>query len=244
MLGAKAETEMRHVIAGIRELSEKAKETGVALVLPSQERLDELGELLESFPPDAIREGLKVRDGKAYGTLRERGAIVKRNFENRSEIAKLLVLCARMGEDERKAALGAIAAGAVREPLRITTLAPPDRAKLLKFMKRSGIPCVLEGDMLCAPPADAAMGEVRLEMPGRLVWVEESAKPTLEANLRRMRDLNAHIQLKNAERQIKVFTEDEESRFAELQREYLGLLKEQDEILREYNLEDGISVKR
>ena len=53
-----------------------------------------------------------------------------------------------------------------------------------------------------------------------------------------MVQVNSLIQLRNAERQIKVFDSREEDEFSALQRQYLELLKEQDELLREYNEEE------
>jgi hypothetical protein len=236
---------LRRVSSNAEELADRANAAGIRLVYPGQDMLDELAEALDSFPPDAIREGLKVRDGRAYQTLKERGMIVKRNYENRFEIAKLLIIASKMGESEREAVLGAIASGAVPGPIPASTLDETGRARLARFMRRCGLACAISGAELHPVPDEAAgpapAKEIRISMPNRSVWVSESSRERLEANLRKMERLNACIQLKNAERQIKVFSEEEESTFASLQKEYLDLLKEQDEVLREFNEEDTIS---
>lgn len=245
VLGQKPDGELRRVSAVAGEFADKAKAAGVRLVYPNQERLDCYAKDLEAFPADALREGLKVRDGRAYQTLKERGMIVKKNYENRAEIAKLLILIARMNNDEGDALAAAIASGVVNAPMKASSLDGPSREKLARFLRRCGIMCAVSGDGLApADGADDSDGkEIRVEMPNRWVWVSEGSKERLEENLKRMNDLNARIQLKNAERQIKVFSDEEEEHFASLQKDYLGLLKEQDELLKEFNEEEGLSVK-
>lgn len=234
---------MRRVAANAEELSDKAKGAGVRLIFPNQTKLDEYAEALEAFPPDAIREGMKIRDGRAYQTLKERGMIVKSNFENRSEIAKLLILVAGMPKTERDAIEAAIAAGAVDTPVSLPSVDGQALRKLSMFMRRCGIMCCVSEASLAPAPAEGVEKEARVELPNRWVWVSEGSKTLLEENLRKMQSLNAKIQLKNAERQIKSFSEEEEGVFATLQKEYLDLLKEQDELLREFNAEDSLVVK-
>jgi hypothetical protein len=244
ILNQKPDGELRRVSALAGEFEDKAKSAGVRLIYPNQERLDCYAKELEAFPADAIREGLKVKDGRAYQTLKERGMIIKKNYENRAEIAKLLILIARMGKDEGDALANAIASGGISAPLRASTLDEGSRAKLARFLRRCGIMCALSGEELSPAGGDGeGEKEIRIEMPSRCVWVSEDSRKPLEENLKKMNDLNARIQLKNAERQIKVFTEEEETLFASLQKDYLDLLKEQDELLREFNKEEGLSVK-
>lgn len=243
VLGAKPDVELRRVTAHAEELSDKAKSAGVRLIYPNQTKLDEYAEALEAFPVDAIREGMKIRDGRAYQTLKERGMIVKGNFENRSEIAKLLILIAGMPRDEKAALEAVVAAGAIEAPINLASMDEQAGKRLARFMRRCGISCIVSGQTLAPAPDDGVEKEARVELPNRWVWVSEGSKALLEENLRKMQSLNAKIQLKNAERQIKVFSEEEEGVFATLQREYLGLLKEQDELLKEFNEEDALSAK-
>ncbi|MFZ5500699.1 MAG: hypothetical protein ACOY58_02145, partial [Candidatus Micrarchaeota archaeon] len=234
--------DIARIASSAAELSDKAKASGVEIVLPGQRRLDELAKALDDFSPEEMREGLKVRDGMAFQTLKDRGMIVKRNFENRFEIAKLAILTARMGADERKALSEILASGALASPLDITTLTESDRKRLARIMRRCGIECVAGGKGLEPALGKDSEKESRLHISNRPVWVGQLSKPKLEANLKTMESLNARIQLKNAERQLRAFTEQEETDFAELQKQYLDLLKEQDELLKDYNEEENLSV--
>ena len=233
---------LRHIISNQAELASKAKAASIELVMPNQNALDSLGKQLESFPPDSIREGLKVRDGKAYQVLRERGLIVMKNHMNRLEIAKLSVAIAKAAGPEREAVIAAVRSGSLSSPIALESLDEQGVKGIARFLRRCGLCCVSSGRQI-SPSPEPTEKEVRLDVSNRSVWVSESAKGELEKNLERIKAINATIQLRNAERQIKAFSEDEESRFASLQKEYLDLLKQQDEILREFNEEERISVK-
>src|SRR5512143_571646 len=230
------DSSLKHITSNQAELAARVKAASIELAIPNQGKLDELGKQLESFPPDAIREGLKVRDGKAYNVLRERGLIVKRNHENRLEIAKLSIAVAKASREERDALLAVIRSGSLGAGIALGSLDQKSVEAMARFMRRFGLPCVASGQSL-SPSPEAGEKEIRLDFSNRTVWVKEEAKPLLEDNLKRMHTINATIQLRNAERQIKSFSDDEESRFAVLQKEYLDLLKQQDEILREFNEE-------
>jgi len=80
-------------------------------------------------------------------------------------------------------------------------------------------------------------------MRSRNVWVSREIKEKLDSNMKRIEEINPEIQLRNAQRHIKVFNEEEEKLFASLQEEYLKLLKEQDELLSDFNEEEKLSVK-
>jgi len=242
VLGMHALEELGPIISNLESLNAKAKDAGVEIVLPDQKRFEELGKDLAGFSPQDIREGLKIRDGQAYQALKDRGMIVKKHQENRFEIAKMCILMSTMENDQRKALSVAVKEGALAGNVSIGSLDEMDRKKLARFLRRCGISCAVSKEEL-APALEDEEKEVRIEVSNRNVWISESSKALLEENLRRINTVNARIQLKNAERQIKVFDTEEENLFASLQREYLDLLKEQDELLKEYNGEEKRPLK-
>ncbi|MEW6723172.1 MAG: hypothetical protein AB1324_07950 [Candidatus Micrarchaeota archaeon] len=241
VLGEEAGAEHRAVSAGAKSLRDKASAAGVHLVFPAQARLEELESALESVPPDSIRESLKIRDGKVYALLRERSVILKKNYENRAEIAKISIILSMMAPAESAGLAEAVKAGSMSVPAGVGSLDESGRRRLARVMTRCGFPCSARGESLV--PSEDAEKEARIEFSNRVVWVSEVSKGVLEENLRRMQALNSRIQLKNAERQIKVFSEEEETHFATLQREYLDLLKQQDELLKDYREEEKLAVR-
>ena len=143
-----------------------------------------------------------------------------------------------LGKDEREAVAGALRAGELDGPLRVETAEPVTRKKLARFMRRCGIGCRLSGNMLVAD-SDAADDEVRMVVSNDAVWVSEEVRERLEDNLKNLHAISSKVQLRNAERQVRVFSEHEEKEFETLQHEYLQLLKEQDELLKEFYEEEN-----
>ncbi|VVC04872.1 Uncharacterised protein [Candidatus Bilamarchaeum dharawalense] len=234
-------SELRSVEANWFELSSKAKIAGIELIYPNQRKLDALAKILSGFTKDEVKESIKIRKGRPYEVLHERGTIVKTNYENRFEIAKLCLMAAKMKIDDRKALLDVIAAGCLAKPLRVESLDESGRKKLSRIMKRCGLGLNdFEKEYMPAHPGDH---EEKIEVSNRMVWVSHKAIQKIQDNLKKINDINSKIQLKNAERQIRTFGDDEEGHFNTLQQEYLFLLKEQDELLKGYWEEEKISVQ-
>lgn len=219
-----------------------SKVGSMEIVYPNQRKLDELGRELEKVPAPEMKQAIKTRSGPAYKILCERGQIVKSNHENRFEIAKLCMLTNSMSIEERKAILDAVRCGAVAGPIKVESLSSEDRMKLSKFMQRCGMMCAIAADELVPKQAENGK-EIKLEVSNRSVWVDESVKPRLEENMKKISQLNASIQLKNALRQVNHFNDEEEHSFATLQKEFLDLLKQQDELLKDFNEEEKVVLK-
>lgn len=242
VLGLACEEELNEILSSASGLERKVRAAGIRIVFPKQNKLDELGSKLGDFPPERIKEEIQKRSGEIYEILIERGVLIKENFENRLEIAKLFLIIARAGREEREALTNTIAVGVINEPLTVETLRIEDKQKLVKFLRRCRILCLLSENKLL-PTEENEEKEVYMEVLNRSVWVSQEKKEKLEKNLNRIKEITPDIQLKNAQRHVKIFSEEEEDHFAALQKEYLELLKEQDELLHEYDEEGKLSVR-
>jgi hypothetical protein len=238
-LGADCGKELRAITSNASEIAAKARAAGVDMIFPNETRLLELGGALSAFSPQQMKEALLARAGPAYGLLMQRGVLVKQNYENRFEIAKLSLALAHMPSHDRDIMTAIVRSGSFEGTLQLTFTREQLVGDAAKYMRRCGIGCAASGRSLTADP-QAARGEVRMDLANRNVWVTEAVKSQLEENLKKIGALNAGIQLKNAERQIKQFSEPEEEEFVALQRQFLDLLKQQDELLREFNEEDNV----
>jgi len=205
--------------------------------LPNQKKLDEFAASLSTYTPEQMKEALASRSGKAYETLQERGAIVKQNYENRVEIAKLMMEMQKLTADERAGLSGAISDGNVTESILLSSSDDAGRVRIARFMRRCGIACMASGKDIVA--GEDGWNEVRLIISNRAVWVREDVRAKLEDNLKKTQGVSMKVQLRNAERQVLVFDETQEKDFETLQKEYLELLKEQDELLKDFNREEG-----
>jgi len=233
--------ELKLIEKNLADLADKAKVASIVLVYPNQRKLDALAKIMNGFSKDEIKRAIKAREGKPYEILHERGAIVKANYENRFEIAKLCLIAAKMKPEDKKALLDVIAAGCLAKPLKLESLDDSEKKKLAQIMKRCGLGLAeFEKEFM---PTNHEEAEVKVELSNRMVWVNPKMVKQIEENLKRISEINSKIQLKNAERQIRVFGDEEEGHFNTLQKDYLGLLKEQDELLKSYWDEEKISVK-
>jgi hypothetical protein len=244
----KAELEFKRAVLGEQcddELKRAGKEAdalaartkGVAIVLPNQRKLDDLGKVLSGYDANELREALKTKAGPAYDALMQRGAMVKANNENRFEIAKLSLELRRLKGDDKAHAVDILRFGAIFGPLKLPSADDAALGRIARLMRRCGIPCMKSGSEIV--PGGEPEAEVKMLVSNRTVWVSEEVRRKLEDNLARTRQISMKVQLRNAERQVLTFDEKQENDFVALQHEYLQLLKEQDELLKEFNEEEG-----
>lgn len=222
-------------------LSEQMKKAGIELIQPNKVKIKEFDEKLSGFPQEEILDSVKTKNGDVYNLLAERGKIIKRNFENRSNIAKISLLASKL-DTERKAALyKAIDHEAFETTVDLKDWDEKARMRFVNLLRRIGLDVGLDEHSLSAGK-NGVIEEKLVELSGVTVWVSDDVSSQLNKNLELMSELNKKIQLKNAERQIKSFSDDEEKEFLILQQDYLKLLKEQDDLIKDFKDEDSISV--
>jgi len=244
VLGANCDAELQTLAAEAAKISATLKSAGVELAVPNDKQLGEYGKELEGFAPEQLKEAMKTRSGEAYEALSKRGEIVKRNQDNRLEIAKLSIALSRLLPKERDPLMNAIRLGTLENKVELKSPDDQHRKAITRFMRRCGIACRLSGNLIIpAEEEEDLEREVKLTVSNRTVWVSEGVKAQLEENMQKISNINPRIQLKNAERQVKLFSDAEERDFASLQRQYLELIKERDELLRPFMEEENLSVK-
>jgi hypothetical protein len=112
-------------------------------------------------------------------------------------------------------------------------------SKIAALLGRIGLNCrIEEGSLVASEQSD----EVEVEIANKKVWVSACRLELLNKNKESLYNISSKIQLKNAVRQIKEFSEEEEKEFAAMQNEYLKLLKEQDELLKDFYEEEHIKL--
>jgi len=233
------EERLQAVQRQVDSLSERISRAGVRIAVPDEIAILRLNDSLAGRPAKELAEAMSKRAGDVYGILAVRGALIKRNFENRENIAKLAILMCGLQKDVREALADAVRKGALEQPIPILKGEDALGGRIAHVLGRLGMPAVIENGSLVKSPVSP---EVVVQIQSRKVWVTPEVNEKLSANIRKIQELSPKIHLKNAVRQIKEFDEAEEKDFVAIQNEYLGLLKEQDELLREFNEEGKISV--
>ena len=169
--------------------------------------------------------------------------LLKKNYESSRDLAKLLILLSNVTvPDMRYKLMEIMQQGAIKEAVAVQC----DRSsveKITSLFNRLGISASLseDGQMLSDSPSDSK--EIPFVISNKKVWVSAESADKLNENLSKIKELSPQLQWKNAQRQIKDFSDDEEEEFMDLQKKYLDLLKEQDEILKEFFEEEKLAVK-
>ncbi len=194
-------------------------------------------------PREDLEAATKVRDGALYELLKQRTILTRKNLENRLEVAKLSILASKLETAERKTLAIVVTDGRIVAPLSISTLPEPERALLARVLRRCGIPCSFSKGAV-VPTDSLEVQELSMEVGGKRIWISAERASLMRENLKKIPAISTKIQLKNAERQIRTFPPEEEKEFETLQHSYLTLLKEQDEIVKEYSDEEMLSAKK
>ena len=233
------ESRLSAVQKQLDSLAERISAAGVEIAVPDEVAIKRLNEALSGRSAKDIAEAMQKRNGEVYGPLATRGALIKRNFENRENITKLALLMCGLQKDVRESLANQVREGSLSRPVPILKGEEALGNKIALVLGRLGMPAVVRDGGLVA---SSGTEEVPVELRGRRVWVTPQVREKLGANIQKIKELSPKIHLKNAVRQIKAFDEGEEKDFVAIQNEYLGLLKEQDELLRDFTEENNLSV--
>ncbi len=236
-IGGDCEEELKSISEALNSALSKASSSGIDLVVPKQGRIEDIESLLKDMPAQDVRDALKNKSGEAYALLTERAGISSANSQNRFEIAKLLLTLSKMDDVERANIANAIKSGKVDEPLKVGSLKDHERVKLVRLLYRCGISCALEDAQI--EDGEPQEKDFPVSVQNQNVWVNHETRKQLEENLKKMEVLGSELQVRNAKRHVLTFSEEEESKYASLQAEYLELLKQQDELLKDYHAESS-----
>lgn len=224
-----AEADLRSVQGQLDSLSARMDASGVKVAIPNEHEIARLNQLLSACPPKELAECIAKRQGASYELLSSRGALIKRNYEERESIAKLALLLARLQKDVRDSLAEQVRKGKLEAPIPILKGEETLGREIALVMGRLGMPAEVNDGFLSPAPSHP---EVVIQLQNRRVWVTPDVRDKLSENLKLIADISPKIQVKNAVRHVRIFSDEEEKEFADLQNEYLKLLKQQDELLK------------
>lgn len=238
----------------IGDFNDKFSKVQLLVVMPKENKINEFNEQLKNFKDNEIFEGLKNKKGRAYEILAAKGTIIKENFDNRVDVAKVNIFVNGL-TNKNKEIVGKIHEiiknGSATSNILLENVDEQECIVLTRLLKRIGIEVKLSGNMLSdgyelnnghttiqENSGRELIEEVSILIENKKIWVANKHAETVLAHQQKLKHISTRIQLRNAERQIKVFNDDEEKEFDELQQNYLNALKELDEILKNFNEEE------
>ncbi len=219
----------------------KLEKAHLELIVPFEEKIEELNRQLGGYTAREIIGALESRSGELYSLLAERGKIIKKNHAARTEIAKLSIVLARLPDGLRDSLKAAVRKGSITEPVLLNGCGSDVSGRMLRLLNRVGVPAVIVEGKLTGEGVTET--EVMFRFDSENVWVSKEKQEQLSKNIERMEKISRRIQFKTAERQIRVFEGEEEDNFRNLQKEYLELLKERDSLLDDFRSEESMSFK-
>lgn len=212
----------------------------ITLTIPNQDKIADYTQKLVEYTNEEIISALSSKTGEVYDLLKQRGKYLKNNYENRENIAKLSILLAKIDKQTTESILTAVRTGTISSPISFKKTDEFHKDRISLFLQRMGVKQQLEDT---AKDDESDVSEVVVEISNRKVWVSKKLSERLSEILKKMQDINPKLQLKNAERQIREFDDEEEKQFSSMQQEYLKLLKEQDVLLKDFYDEDKIEIE-
>ena len=235
------EKELAVIHNKIASIQAKLTENQIPIVMPYQEEIEILTERLKNVNHTMILTALQAKKGAVYELLTLRGTILKNNFEKRTDIAKLLLLMNSFSTNMKTDVYTAIKKGKITGEIGCSE----DESKkklLMKLFWRIGIVSYVDGNSITAQKTEHNQEEEMqiVLQDNKKVWITQSKQTILYEVEEKLKRISAKIQLKNAERQVKVFDESEEKEFSDIQNEYLRLLKDRDAVLNEFYNEEVV----
>lgn len=224
---------LRDTNAKLESVKSKLDKAGLSVVVPNEAKINELTEKINEENHDSFVMAIKSKSGPLYEVIAERGALMKKNFESRDEIGKINVFIHKLDASTKKSVREAVSSGTFYGTDLSGIKEEKTKIRLCKIMRRLGI------SGLESEEVNSLGEEVEINLGGSKVWVSPKLVEDVKKNFDSIQSLNAKIQLKNAERQIRTFNEEEEKEFAKIQSDYLALLKSQDTLLKDYHEESA-----
>lgn len=226
------------------ELLYKLKKAEIRFCMLNSAKISDLQSKLSNFSIEEQAKALKSRYGETFDILRERSQYLKENLENKESIAKLLIILSSVKDMETRDRFAEILEnGKVQESVPVEGCDSETIKVIVILFNRLGISCSVSEDGTQVLAGRGEEHEKLFVISNRKVWVAQDVAEKLSTNLSNIEKISPPLQWKNAQRQIKELTEDEEKEFADLQRKYLDLLKEQDELLKGTNDEEKFIIE-
>ncbi len=211
----------------INKIEELENEIGYEIVLPYEEKINELDKKIKEFSIKDQIEAIKTKKGQLYELIKEKGNLIKKNLENKDEIEELNKIIHSLTILEiKKELINQIKKGEIDinlEELNIIKI-----QEIFNALNKAGIKCKINGKNLGKEGKD--FEEEKIVIKNKTFWLEKEKANEVKRVLEEYEKISVKIQLKNVERQVKEEENDEE--FEKLQKEFLEISKKRDEIIK------------
>lgn len=200
------------------------KSAGVDFYLLDFDRLIET-EKISEYSSEEKAKAIDEKTGELFDLIRTRLQVLRENYDIRNELAKVLMVISSLDSVEMKTEfLNSIKS---KKQMLIKHAEGEKVKKILTLFSRLGLYGSCE--------------DKKFVIQRDVVWLNGETAEKMEEILSGLKAIEPQLQWKNAQRQIKDFTEEEENEFSEIQRKYLDLLNARDNLVESYKKEEVVS---
>ena len=226
-------SEIKEEIEDLKEhrakMLEELKKYNLEFYLPYEEELKKFNEKLKQYNLEQVNYAIKRKEGAVWDILKARASIIKNNLLHATTIGKLAELMLMLNEDKRNKLISYIRKGEIKEDIEVEE---EIGLKMAKYLHRIGIQAKYENGLITNKAFP--FKEVGIKIEDKTIYVPEQSVEEVMENEQKLKDISVKIQVKNAEKQIKKFSEAEIKEFENMQKEYLALLKKREEYLKKF----------
>ncbi|MBU0586862.1 hypothetical protein KJ780_05085 [Candidatus Micrarchaeota archaeon] len=227
------EAELEEASRQTLELESKITAKGITLFYPNMKKINELAGKLSAIPQEKLFSAMEQKEGEVYSLFESKGKLIKRNMENRWEIALLMEFTNSLPSGVRDSLIEMSENGEIGE-LDVSILEENQRMKLFRMLNRAGLECELLGYNIIPKNMNGdgvKWNEIWVETSGRKIWASPEKIEEVKKFEKDMEDAGRTIQIMNAERQIRDFSDAEENKFNEAQKKYLEMIRKKEKML-------------
>ncbi|MFA5106056.1 MAG: hypothetical protein WC506_03790 [Candidatus Micrarchaeia archaeon] len=231
------------VIADIRHrldpINSKLSKVDLITLVPRREEIDSLNAEIEKYQIADIDTAISSRQGALFELLRKRSEITKANYELRDDICRLTILINSIPLEDAES-VKAYVEGESPSEISLEGISEEKQQNLLTLLNRLGKPSnIQKGKIL--PSLGMSCESVFIDGKKAHLPVEKLAKyKEIESEISK---LSVKIQVQNAQRQIRTFSQEEASEYSGMQQRFAELLNSKKELLDSTSVnEESVSI--
>jgi len=175
--------------------------------------------------PEEKAKAVESKSGPLFESIKKRLLIMKKNLEIKEDLAKITLL------------VNAFENAAIKERV-LSAIKGEKKVEINLDLSNERMKYLV--DLLFRIGLYPTSAQKKYVVSRNIIWLEGEEAKKMDEVLAELARLEPALQWKNAERQIKTFSEDEEKEFAEVQKKYLELLKIRDELVENYQKKDAL----
>ncbi len=221
-------------------INSKLSKVDLMTIVPRRCEVEALNDQIGKFPISDIDSAISKRQGNLFELLRHRSEITKANFELRDDICRLTILVNSLPLEDAEA-IKAYVEGDKPTDLSLEGISMEKQQNLLTLLNRLGKPSSIQAGKIV--PSVSIAGSEYVFVDGKKAHMSQEKLVKFREIESSIARLSVQIQVQNAQRSVKPFSEDEAREYSDMQQKFAGLLNSKKELLESTEVkEESVSM--